>query len=371
VNHRERHLAVLRGEPVDRVPDFEFGAWTETIVRWHNEGLPAEYKGEDRAMVDWFHLDDEEFGPSPYVNIGACPGFQARVLESKGDCDIVLDWDGATCEQMKPGRGVSIPRYLRFAIETKEDWKKMRDERLDWRNPDRIPKDLEELCKRSFTADYPVTMWTGSMYGWLRNWIGVENFSMLFIEDPEWVEEMMEHITQLAEKVLAKLAGKCKIDRMDWWEDMCYKDGSLLSPEMFKRLMVPRYKRITSLLREGCGCGFNMVDCDGKIHQLVGLWLEAGINVMFPLEAAHTDAFRISDEFGKKVALRGYVDKIPLIRGPEAIDREMEKLARLMKRGNIIPHVDHRVPPDVSFENYRHYRRKKCELIGKKYREGR
>ena len=151
---------------------------------------------------------------------------------------------------------------------------------------------------------------------------------------------------------------------------MCYRQGPLISPAMFKKLMVPRYKRVTDFLRNECGCEFHMLDCDGNIHQLVGLWLEGGINVMFPLEAAHTDAYKIADEFGKKVALRGYFDKRALIAGKEAIDKEFERITPLLKRGGFIPHTDHRVPPDVSWENYRYYRMKKCELIGKEYREG-
>jgi len=102
----------------------------------------------------------------------------------------------------------------------------------------------------------------------------------------------------------------------------------------------------------------------------VGLWLDGGINVMFPLEAAHTDAYKISDEFGKRVALRGYFDKKALIAGKEAIDKEFERITPLFRRGAFIPHTDHRVPPDVSWEDYRYYRMKKCEFIGKEYREG-
>jgi uroporphyrinogen decarboxylase len=91
---------------------------------------------------------------------------------------------------------------------------------------------------------------------------------------------------------------------------------------------------------------------------------------MFPLEAAHTDAYKISDEFGKRVALRGYFDKKALIAGREAIDKEFERITPLFRRGGFIPHTDHRVPPDVSWEDYRYYRMKKCEFIGKEYREG-
>jgi len=59
-----------------------------------------------------------------------------------------------------------------------------------------------------------------------------------------------------------------------------------------------------------------------------------------------------------------------LIAGPKAIDAEFARLKPLMDTGLLCPHTDHRVPPDVSWENYVYYRKKKCEFIGKEYREG-
>ncbi|HID55049.1 TPA: hypothetical protein EYP37_00855 [Candidatus Poribacteria bacterium] len=189
--------------------------------------------------------------------------------------------------------------------------------------------------------------------------------SVTFYDDPEWIEEMMDHLVNLTLTMFENLAGKCKIDLGTWWEDMCFNKGPLISPEMFSRYMVPRYKKITEFLRRECGCQFHMVDCDGNIHQLVPLWLEAGINVMFPLEVAHNDGYEIKRRFGSKVAIRGYFDKRALIAGGEAIDREFERLEPLLKGGGFIPHTDHLVPPDVSWENYLYYRRRKCQFIGK------
>ncbi|MEM1515235.1 MAG: hypothetical protein QXH24_04205, partial [Candidatus Bathyarchaeia archaeon] len=73
------------------------------------------------------------------------------------------------------------------------------------------------------------------------------------------------------------------IDFAHWWEDMCYNNGPLISPRLFKEFMVPEYKRVTSFLKDH-GIWINIVDCDGNINSLVPLWLEAGINCMFPLE---------------------------------------------------------------------------------------
>ena len=50
MTHRERLLRTLRHEAVDRVPDYEFGAWQQTVNRWHQEGLPAERKGVWQPM---------------------------------------------------------------------------------------------------------------------------------------------------------------------------------------------------------------------------------------------------------------------------------------------------------------------------------
>ena len=45
MNHVERFRAVMNFQPVDRLPRWEWAMWwDETIARWHNEGLPREFK---------------------------------------------------------------------------------------------------------------------------------------------------------------------------------------------------------------------------------------------------------------------------------------------------------------------------------------
>jgi uroporphyrinogen decarboxylase len=136
----------------------------------------------------------------------------------------------------------------------------------------------------------------------------------------------------------------------------------LVSPKIVEELMVPRYKRITDALRKH-NIDVNLLDCDGRIYELVPLWLKGGINCMFPIEALHTDAVKLRKEYGKDLLLVGGVDKIELAKGKEATDRELERLRPLMEDGGYIPTVDHRVPPDVSFENYLYYLEKRKEML--------
>jgi len=130
--------------------------------------------------------------------------------------------------------------------------------------------------------------------------------------------------------------------------------------------MVPRYKKITKILNEH---GVNIVvdDCDGNIEQLVPGWLEAGVNYMFPLEARHVDSYRLREKFGRKVLLVGGIDKRALIAGDKAIDKELERLTSLLEEGGYILTVDRRVPPEVSYQIYLYYLKRKREWLEKHY----
>jgi hypothetical protein len=355
---RERVLTVYAGGQPDRLPNVEFGYWDKTLDRWHTEGLPADIT-TDAAAERYFQLEGTTlFAEVPVVN-GLHPKFPRTVLEEHADRTIIVDEEGNTCEVLTEHS--SMPRYLKYGLETRDDWEKLKAERLDPDTPGRIG-DLAATITAAQTSGMPVFLHAGSLYGWLRNWMGVEGFSYAVMTEPEWVKEMMEHLTVLTLSLLERVLPRVPVDLGWWWEDMCYNRGPLMSPALFRELMVPRYKRIVGLFRK-YGVNTQILDCDGNIHQLVPYWLEGGINCMFPLEVAHTDAARLRKEYGEQLLLLGGVNKIALIEGRAAIDREIERLAPLIRAGRFIPCVDHRVPADVSLDNYRYYLEKKETLL--------
>jgi len=360
---RERFLKVMNYEKVDKVPNFDFGYWPETIKRWHKEGLPTNIDDQIKCEL-YFGLEGVEQIVSVPISVSLYPHFEEKVIEDKGEHVIIQDKEGVLFEKSKTS--ASIPKYLKFPIETKEDWERFKKERLDPDSPGRVPEDeLKELKECWRNRGYITKIYCGSLYGCLRNWMGLENISIKIIEDPVWIEEMMEHLTNLSLKVLERtfeVLGDVKIDCSWWWEDMCFNKGPLISPKLFEKLMVPRYKRIVSFLEEK-GIKIHIVDCDGKIDELVPLWLEAGINCMFPIEVACNDPIELRKKYGKRCLMIGGVDKRALIKGKKAIDEELNRLKDLVKDGGFIPCVDHRVPPDVSLENYLYYLRKKEEIL--------
>ncbi len=356
---RERFNHVLHWRKPDRVPNMDFGYWTETLDVWHAQGLPLDITDNVKAE-QYFGLEGVDSLPSLNIHIGMLPGFKPKILEDRGDRQIIQDGDGVICEVFKAA--ASIPHYIKFPIETRADWEKFKNERLNPQLPARIGANLKAQVDAAHAAGQPIRVSAGSLYGWLRNWMGVENISIAIMTDKTWVAEMMDHILHLILTIFEKTLPGLDVDCAWWWEDMCYNHGPLISPQLFNELMVPRYREITSLLKS-CGIDINILDCDGNIHQLVPGWLAAGITGMFPIEAAHTNVFQLREAYGTEVLLIGAVDKLALIDGKAAIDRELEKLVPLIEKGGFIPTVDHRVPPDVTLENYYYYMAQKQKIL--------
>jgi hypothetical protein len=361
LNHRQRFLGVFQFKEVDRVPDYEMNYWRETIDRWHREGLPLEKK-TNRDVEIYFELEGwEGRGESLPIRSGLWPTLPERIIEEKEGRAIVDDGMGGIC--MRTTETMSPPHHIRYPLKNREDWEKLKSF-FDPDTPGRFPLNWDEVAKSYRERDYPLGIRVGSFYGWLRNWMGVEGISIAFYRDPDWIVEIMDTLANLWIKIVRKALHSVKVDYATWWEDMCYNKGPLLSVRHFEEFMVPRYKRVTDVLKE-YGVEINILDSDGNITLLVPGWLKSGINCMEPLEARCNDPYELREKFGKKVLFLGGVDKFTLMKGRTAIDKELERLTPLLQEGGYIPMVDHWVPPEVSLARFKYYLKMKREWTGK------
>lgn len=108
------------------------------------------------------------------------------------------------------------------------------------------------------------------------------------------------------------------------------------------------------------------VDSDGDPEVLVPLRMEAGINCFWPLEqASGMDPLRLRKKFGKELTLCGGLDKIEIAKGRKAIDRELRaKIPPLLEQGGYIPHIDHAISPEISYDDFLYYMEVKRKLTG-------
>jgi uroporphyrinogen decarboxylase len=362
MTHRERWIRHMHFEPVDYIPDEEFGYWESTFPRWHQEGLPKEIA--DNGIADQF------FGFSPRagvgMDLGLRPGFDTEILEHGDRYVLLRDGAGVLCKVFTDGHE-TIPQYLDFPLKTRRDWEDLFLPRLDPNDPERVAA-ADELARQGEAlahSEAPVVVFGGSLFGTPRGWAGFEGISYMIYDDPGLFEEIVEHMCVLACTLLKKILVHVKtIDAGAFWEDMAYKAGCIISPKTFRQYLTPRYKRITDLLAEA-GCDISFVDCDGNIMDVAECWIEGGVNCMFPVEVAGgSDPLALREKLGRKCLLLGGVNKRALALGRDAIDEELERLRPHVMEGGWIPHVDHRVPPDVPYADYLYYLESKRRIFG-------
>jgi hypothetical protein len=357
MNERERFIATMHYGTRDRSPIWDFSFWEDTLPVWHQQGLPSHV---DRSNSEEFFGMD--FGPESGANavcveVDLAPKFEHKVLEDLGEDNLIQQEDGVRVLRRKfmP----SIPKPQQHLLTDRESWRKHYVPKLDPDNPARYPDDWDRRVE--FWLDpnrnVPLVLPGGSLYGRIRNWVGMEKLAYILYDDPAWFEEMVETVANCIIGSLTRiLSTGAQFEACGMWEDMAYNAGPLISPRHFEQYLVPQYKRITDLLHKH-DVDVVWVDCDGNIERLVPLWLEAGVNCMFPLEIGTwgADPIKYRQEYGKDLLIMGGFDKHILASTKDAIEKEVYRLAPLVEEGGYIGFCDHRVPPDVSYENYLFY----------------
>ena len=107
------------------------------------------------------------------------------------------------------------------------------------------------------------------------------------------------------------------------------------------------------------------LDSDGFVDPVIDALLEGGINCLHPVEpGGGSDMVGLRKKYGKRLILRGGIDKFALTRGKTAIDEELEyRLDPCLRGGGTVFGLDHRIPSEVPLEAYRYYVRQLRRLL--------
>jgi len=372
MNNRERLLAVLRYQEYDRLPLVHFGFWAETIERWNKEGHITDADARDV----WDNSPNEQklcarlgFDFNYSCNTGNStslfPSFEPTLLEIQADgFHRSLNEDGAIV-LTKPGV-VSIPAEVGHTLVDRASW----EEHYKWRlqySDDRVSWDeLAKFKAINDTRDFPRGLHLGSLFGRIRDVMGVIGVSYLLEDDEDLYDEIINTFADMQYTVAEKaLATGAQFDFAHYWEDICYNHGPLVNPSVFREKVGPHYKRMTELCNRH-GIDIISLDCDGQIDALLPIWFENGVNTMFPIEVGTWDAnirpWR--EKYGKELRGVGGMNKTCFARDYKAVDEEVERLRRLVELGGYIPCPDHRIAPDAVFENVQYYCEKMHKVFG-------
>lgn len=369
MNTLQRFLAVMAYEPVDQVPNWEMGVWPQTRGRWEAEGLDP-----NRLHWQWFPgeaqlgMDAREFVT---FDGGMLPPFEEQVLEEDERTVTYRGPWGRIRNALKEGAigaaRLSMDRYVGFPVESMADWRRVK-KRLNARGEQRYEPNWRTLRvdgwrRRTHPLVFGPNCSTLGFYWLARNLMGTQGLSYAFFDQPMLVHDVMESHADFLIEAARPVLACTTVEYICLSEDMAMKTGPLISPRLYRTFILPRLKRVVDFYKTH-GVRYVAIDTDGNPGPLIPMMMDAGVDVLWPLErAAGQDPLRLREAYGRSLRLWGGVDKRELAKGLEAIETHLRTLAPLIEEGGFIPTVDHTVPPDVSWSNFQYYMAAKLKLL--------
>ena len=387
MNSREKFLSCMRMKNNDyggvEIPKAEFGYWAGTIRRWFKEGLPMvspvpdNYSDGIAIMANKNIYGEMEkagdvnvqpvFGLDQYLTkfpIDYSPMFKKEII-SQDDINITFkDEYGVTNKSTI--NITSLPMELDNPVKDRKSWMEYKQYYDPGTISKRLPPNWDEIVLKLKNRDFPIRLGgtNGGFLGFPRQIMGVSRYMMSLIDDPELMHDINSTFCNFLIAYYGRICGDIEVDCILIWEDMAYKSGSLISPAHYREFLTPYYKKIVSFAKEA-GVDIIITDSDGYVEELIPLIVETGVTGMYPFErAAGNDLLKIRKEFPNFQIMGGF-DKRTMFAGggKEAIDAELKIVQEMLKKGRYIPHTDHFVSEDCTYENFTYYRNRLNEII--------
>lgn len=287
-------------------------------------------------------------------------GGSTETLEETAEHLIQRDARGRTMKLIKGYATLALP--LDWPVRTMDDWLKIKPH-YEF-TEERFGQDWEAVARRHLEAGRVLCVGIPGGFDEPRQLLGEEATCLAFYDQPELIADILQTIGDTAAKVLDRVSATVPIDLLSVHEDMAGKSGPLIGPKLIREFVKPYYRRVWDLL-ESRGARLFDQDSDGDMRPVIEPFIEAGVNLMHPLEpAAGMDIVKLRAEYGTRLAFYGGLDKHVLRQGHDAIDAELEyKLPPLVKSGGIVFGLDHRIPNGTPLEAYRYYLQKAWEIL--------
>jgi uroporphyrinogen decarboxylase len=360
---RQRVVTALDHQEPDRVPfdcTFTYDAYREiekALGFSHNPDLrtgspalnvtpPVEFLRE--MNVDLYYLGLNSWKNAPVFEYG---------METYEDI-----W-GVGYKKIKSDTGLEYPSVIHpLSKATKKDL-----EKYPWPDPSspELTAGLQERAAFMYeeTNFALVGKFSTSIFEQAASLRGMEQLYLDFIQDPEFVGELFDRLTEIAIRLIEtglKASGQyLQILRLAG-DDMGSQRGMLFSPAMFRRMIKPHFARLysqaKSLFQDYNPQGKLMGHTDGDVYPIIPDYIEMGLDVLNPVQpyVAEMEHERLKREFGDRLSFHGGIDlqQVLPFGTPEEVKLEaINMMRKLGPCGGYILAPTHYLLPDVPPEN--------------------
>jgi uroporphyrinogen decarboxylase len=350
---RSRIKGTIERTPIDRMPLWSEELFTDTERKWIKQGMPpTQAEREDFFGYDQTHLF-----------IDTSMRFEEKIIEETDETITVADKFGFVATRNKLTPGI---HYHENPIKQVEDWRRHKERlSVDFGRGGRFHEvsyfkpfvewpgwqDARTIYQRKANTGRYVS---ATAYGpWETLWRlrGFSEAMMDLYENREMVEDIAGHYVSFLIEVIRKgLETGIRLDGVIINEDLGINTGPLFSPKTIRSIFIPTYKMLGTFLAKQ-DVHFIVHSC-GDITELIPDFIEAGVNVLNPLQATVMDVVELKPKYGEQLTFLGNINA-RIMHDREAIRAELgRKLPVALQGGGYIFVSDHSIPSQVTLADY-------------------
>ncbi len=331
-------MKAMNFEEPDRVPRCWLNFWPEFKAAWKNGDGGTDihaYFGDDMLVV----RPDETPWP---LRAGVIERQGEKVMVRTGWGEVKLTQSGWSGEQV-------MGQLVETALPERID-----PEKLEFDDPCMDGR-FEEAGKQASRLKDDYFIWCKSGGPYLRAAFmrGETQFWIDVVEDPEWarafVDRVVDHIIAVAVEAMHRFG--LEETGIAIFDDVADMRGPFVGPNRYEQVFLPALRRMVKAYKEA-GAARVMHHSDGNNLALLDMWVDAGIDVINPLEfRAGMDPVKIRRQYGNRLVCTGGLDNCEILpRGDRVEIRDHVLYLMEAARGGGFVIGSHSIGPDIKME---------------------
>jgi uroporphyrinogen decarboxylase len=193
----------------------------------------------------------------------------------------------------------------------------------------------------------------GHMYETAWQIRGYEPFLADVIDRPAWAECLLERLMQRNLRAATAYA-RAGADLIRCGDDVANQRALTFRPDLWRRMMLARWRQVWQAVKEANPRCLIWYHSDGNLLDIVGDLVEAGVDILNPLQPECLDVDAVYRRYGKRLCFDGCVGTQSTMPfgTPDDVRRRVRALIEAYGReGGLIISPTHVLEPEVPLAN--------------------
>lgn len=212
---------------------------------------------------------------------------------------------------------------------------------------------ISDTVEKTHTKGKVVRGWVGHIYESAWQIRGYEEFLMDMIDRPSWAQCLLEKIANQC-MIRAKAYASAGVDWIQCGDDVASQKSLMVSPNQWENILHAPWKKIWQSVKSINPDATIWYHSDGNIVDIIGKLVDAGIDVLNPLQPECLDIDAIYKSYGKHLTFDGCIGTqttMPFGTPRNVRERVRQVIQKYGQNGGLIVSPTHILEPEVPIDN--------------------